>query len=339
MPPAGFEPAHPPPEGGALSPELRGREAELYRTEPGGPDPRTLSWRTENGTSRVMAAAATRMLMREVPVDSTHPICRACGVQYEVEHDLGHCPICDDDRQYIPAGGQRWTTLAQLHSEGHRNVIRDEIRGVTGIGTEPRFAIGQRALLIPGSGGNLLWDCVTYLDDDTVKAIRALGGVTAIAISHPHYYGAMVQWSEAFDGAPIFVHARDRQWVQRGGPVESWEGDSVQVLPGRTLLRAGVHFAGGTIVHWSQGPNGNGALCTGDIFQVVEDRRWLSFMYSYPNLIPEHPETVRRAVRLVDPLPFDTIYGAWWGKVITEDAKGAVTRSARRDLQHIGQEL
>ncbi len=272
-------------------------------------------------------------------MDATYPICRACGVQYEADHPLQHCPICEDDRQYIPPAGQTWTTQQQLREEGHRGLVTPEIRGLTGVGTEPGFAIGQRALLVPGSGGNLLWDCVTYLDDDLVNAVKALGGISAIAISHPHYYGAMIQWSEAFGNAPIYIHARDRQWVQRSGPVHFWEGNSIQVLPGRTLLRAGIHFAGGTILHWSDGPTGNGALCTGDILQVVADRRWLSFMYSYPNYIPEHPDTVRRAVQLVDPLPFDTIYGAWWGKVVTEDAKGAVTRSAQRYLAHLGLEL
>ena len=124
--------------------------------------------------------------------------------------------------------------------------------------------------------------------------------------------------------------------MQRRGNVVFWDGDSVEALPGRTLWRAGIHFAGGTILHWSDGADGAGALCSGDIFQVVEDRRWLSFMYSYPNYIPEHPDTIRRAVRLVDPLRYDVIYGAWWGKVVTGDAKAAVVRSANRYLKHIG---
>ncbi|MGS0684235.1 MBL fold metallo-hydrolase [Nakamurella sp. GG22] len=272
-------------------------------------------------------------------MDSTHPICRACGVQYESDHDLARCPICQDDRQYIPPEGQRWTTQQELAAEGHRTVVREEMRGVPGLGTEPRFAIGQRALLVPGGGGNLLWDCVTCLDDDVIARVQEMGGISAIAISHPHYYSAMIEWSEAFGGVPIYIHERDRQWVQRSGRVEFWEGNSIQVLPGRTLLRAGIHFAGGSILHWAEGPTGNGALCTGDIFQVVADRRWLSFMYSYPNYIPEHPDTIRRAVQLVDPLPFDTIYGAWWGMVVTEDAKGAVLRSAQRYFEHIGLEF
>ena len=269
-------------------------------------------------------------------MDSTHPICRACGVQYEQDHDLGHCPICEDERQYIPPDGQRWTTLAELRDEGHRTVHRDELYGLPAIGTDPRFGIGQRALLVPGEGGNVLWDCITYLDDATVEAVNALGGISAIAISHPHYYGTMVQWSEAFGGVPIHIHRGDEQWVQRRGEVRFWDGDSVEILPGRTLYRAGIHFAGGTILHWPDGVDGRGALCTGDIFQVVEDRRWVSFMYSYPNLIPEHPDTIRRAVKLVEPLTFDVIYGAWWDKVVSKDAKGAVVRSAERYLRHLG---
>ncbi len=267
------------------------------------------------------------------------PICRACGVQFPPDHDLTQCPICDDERQYVPETGQQWTNLGEIHADGHRVQLRQEVHGLWGLGTEPRFAIGQRALLVPGEGGNLLWDCITAIDDDAVSAIREKGGINAIAISHPHYYGTMVEWSDAFDGAPIFIHARDREWVQRSGNVRFWEGDQTEALPGRTLLAAGIHFAGGTILHWPAGAAGGGALLTGDIFQVAEDRRWLSFMYSYPNFIPEHPDTIRRAVHLVDPLAFRAIYGAWWGKVVTEDAKGSVTRSAQRYLEHLGLSL
>src|SRR5699024_1124837 len=125
---------------------------------------------------------------------------------------------------------------------------------------------------------------------------------------------------------------------------------SLEVLPGRTLVNLRVHFAGGTVVHW-QGTDGRGAVCSGDILQVVADRRWVSFMYSYPNLIPEHPDTVRRAVRTLEPVAFDIVYGAWWGKVLdgaeagmgaTDPpagegrAKAAVRRSAERYLRHLG---
>jgi hypothetical protein len=265
------------------------------------------------------------------------PVCRTCAVQYDPDgFDPAVCRICADERQYVGWEGQRWTTVDELRAEGHRGVVRRE-GALHGVGVEPQVGIGQRALLVPGEGGNVLWDCTGYVDADTVAAVREVGGVAAIAVSHPHFYGVMVEWSRAFGDVPIYVHAADRQWVCRAGNVVFWRGESREILPGRTLVNCGVHFAGGTVLHWAGGgERGRGALCSGDIFAVVMDRRWVSFMYSFPNLIPEHPDTIGRAVRLVEPLEFETIYGAWWGRVVDGDAKTALTASAERYLRHIG---
>jgi hypothetical protein len=261
-------------------------------------------------------------------------ICLTCGVQYGAGSPAV-CRICADERQYVGWAGQRWTTLDELRATGHRGVVREETPGLYGVGTEPSFAIGQRALIMPGEGGNLMWDCLTYLDEHTIAEVERLGGLAAIAISHPHYYGTMIEWSRAFGDIPVYIHQADAQWVCRDGNVRLWSGDTATVLPGRTLVNAGVHFAGGTVLHWADGASGRGALCSGDIFQVVMDRRYVSFMYSYPNLIPEHPDTIRRALELVEPLPFDVVYGAWWGRVVESDAKAALHRSADRYLRHL----
>lgn len=63
-----------------------------------------------------------------------------------------------------------------------------------GIRTEPQVAIGQTAYLVRTPEGNVLWDCITYLDDETVEAIKGLGGVKAIAISHPHFFSTHVAY-------------------------------------------------------------------------------------------------------------------------------------------------
>jgi len=247
------------------------------------------------------------------------------------------CPICDDERQYVGWDGQRWTRLADLRAEGRTNRFSEEGPGLTGIGTEPQFAIGQRALLVETAGGNVLWDCISFIDDATVAEIERRGGLAAIAISHPHYYGVLAEWSNAFGGVPVWIHEADRQWLGRtDGRVRLWSGDRVEIgPPGVTLVNCGVHFAGGTVLHWTGGDNGRGALLSGDIFQVVMDRRWVGFMYSYPNLIPELPPVVRRAVALVDDLPFDSIYGAWWGRNVRGGAKDALARSAARYLARV----
>lgn len=267
------------------------------------------------------------------------PVCVTCGVQYPSDAAGGqpeHCKICEDERQYVGYDGQQWTTLAALREAGHSVEIREEVPGLWGLTTSPALAIGQRALLVPGDGGTVMWDSITYIDDEAIERVTELGGISAIALSHPHYYSSMVEWSRAFGDAPIYVHERDAQWLTRDENVVLWSGETEEILPGRTLINAGVHFAGGTVMHWDAGVDGRGALCAGDIFTVVADRRWVGFMYSYPNLIPEHPDTIRNAVDLVKPYRFESLYGAWWDRIITHDAHAAVIASARRYFDHIG---
>jgi len=262
-------------------------------------------------------------------------ICVTCGTQFAPTGDPpAHCPICEDERQYVGHNGQQWTTLDDIRAGSH-NVFTDEETCLTGIGTEPTFAIGQRALLVHTPYGNVLWDCISLLDDATVAEVQARGGIKAIAISHPHYYSSMIEWSRAFD-APIYLHADDREWVMRPDPaIVFWEGETHALVDGLMLIRGGGHFAGGTVLHWAGGADGRGALLTGDIIYVVSDRRYVSFMRSYPNLIPLPASAVRRIVQAVEPYAFDCIYSAWFGSVVASDAKAAVQRSAQRYIAAI----
>ena len=144
-------------------------------------------------------------------------ICVQCGTQFsETVKPPLHCPICEDERQFVGHSGQEWTTLNRLTTD-HRNRFEEEAPRLLGIGTEPEFAIGQRALLVQSPAGNLLWDCIALLDNRTIAEINACGGIRAIAISHPHYYTTMSEWAERFD-AQIFLHTGDREWVMRKSP-------------------------------------------------------------------------------------------------------------------------
>jgi len=262
-----------------------------------------------------------------------HLVCATCGVQFAASAaPPASCPVCEDERQYVPESGQRWTTLEALRPD-HANRIEAEGE-LAGIGTEPRFAIGQRALLVPWGERQLLWDCVTLLDDDTVAEVERRGGLAAIAISHPHYYSAMVEWGRRF-GCPVYLHADDAEWIMRPDPVvELWDGERSELGDGLTLIRCGGHFDGGTVLHWAGGAGGRGALLSGDIVQVIPDRRHVGFMYSYPNLIPLPAAKVEAVRAALNPFAFETIYGAWWGTVI-EDGKGAVERSAARYVRAV----
>ena len=263
-------------------------------------------------------------------------ICARCGVQFdETAAPLPRCPICRDPREHIGPNGQEWTTLEDL-ARTSRNTLRPIEPGISGISTEPVFAIGQRAMLVETPAGNILWDCITYIDDETVEMVKARGGLAAIAVSHPHYYSSMVEWSRRLGGVPVYLHADDAEWVMRPDPcIVFWKGDWEEIVPGATVIRVGGHFAGSSVLHWQDGAGGKGTLHTGDSIYVVADKRYVSFMYSYPNLIPLPPSAVERIVSAVDPFPFDRIYGAWWDSIVTENARSALEASARRYIDAV----
>jgi glyoxylase-like metal-dependent hydrolase (beta-lactamase superfamily II) len=263
-------------------------------------------------------------------------ICMTCGVQYaESDQPPAHCRICEDDRQYVGANGQQWTTLDALQAK-HHNQIRTVEPNLSGISTVPQFAIGQRPLLIQSPQGNVLWDCITVIDDTTIAAVNALGGVSAMAISHPHFYDSMVEWSRAFGNVPIYLHRDNEPWVMRPDScIQYWEGETHTLGDGITLIRCGGHFPGSTVLHWAAGADGKGVLMTGDTIYVVADPRWVTFMYSYPNDIPLNRRAIERIVAAVEPYAYDRLYSGWWDKVIRTDAKNAVKRSAERYIRAI----
>lgn len=262
-------------------------------------------------------------------------ICTTCGVGHAPsEAPPAHCPICEDERQYVNAKGQSWTTLAELQGT-HQNDIRELEPGLWGIGATPQIGIGQRALFIPQPGGGILWDCTPLVTDAAVAHIKAQGGLRAIAISHPHFYSSMVDWSEAFGGIPIHIHEANRPYVMRPSErIAYFTGERIDLGHGITVTRCGGHFTGSAALHWP-GLDGKGVLMTGDTIMVVPDTRWVSFMYSYPNLVPLPAREVTRIVGTVDDLSYDRIYSAWWDRVMTSDAKARVHTSAARYIAAI----
>jgi glyoxylase-like metal-dependent hydrolase (beta-lactamase superfamily II) len=233
-------------------------------------------------------------------------------------------------RQHVPVGGQSWTTLETL-ANSRRNSFRQYEPGVIGIGTEPAFAIGQRALLVCTPAGNVLWDCITYLDAATITLINGLGGLKAIAVSHPHFYTTMGQWSRAFGDVPIHLNARDKAWIMQGNPaVKLWDGETLNLLPDVTLVRCGGHFPGSSVLHWASGAEGRGMVCSGDTLTVAMERKTLTFMRSYPNFIPLSAKLVQGIGAALEPFQFDRIYGHHFDKVIDRNAKQVLRQSVKR---------
>jgi glyoxylase-like metal-dependent hydrolase (beta-lactamase superfamily II) len=260
-------------------------------------------------------------------------ICSACGANHpEAVSAPERCPLCEDERQWVPPTGQQWTTMSRLAAEGCQSVVREVEPGLTGIACEPDVGVGQRGLLVQTPEGNLLWDPPPFVDDAALGAARGAGGLRAISSSHPHMYGAAVQWSRAFD-AELLLADVDAGWLMRPDPaVRTWSG-SLEVLPGVTLVQCGGHFPGSSVLHWAAGAGGRGAILSGDTIMVTPDEDRVSFVYSAPVRLPLAEPSVRGIVRALEPYAFDRIYGGWWNPAVRAGGKVVLERSAQRYIQ------
>ena len=90
------------------------------------------------------------------------------------------------------------------------------------------------------------------------------------------------------------------------------------------------------MLHWAQGCAGKGALLSGDIVQVLAHLRSVTYMWSYPNMLPLPAREVERIVAALEPWEFDRIWGAWWGRTIRADAKAVIRDSAERYVRGLG---
>ena len=268
-----------------------------------------------------------------------HFMCITCGTQYAATiNPPTECRVCSDDRQHVGRDGQRWTTHEQLAASHHVRIDADG--DLMGIGIAEPFAIPQRALLVRSAdAGNILWDCISLVTPDAVARLTEVGGIDLIAISHPHFYSSMVEWSNAFGGVPILVHDADRDWISRSSPnIESWSGDRFDVSPTVTLLHLPGHFPGSSALHWSDGPDGKRLLLAGDSLHVAADRRHVTVMHSVPNYMPVGPAVIRDIQRRLDDVDFDDLYGFTWDLKIVGNARSAVAESLDRYLAAIADE-
>lgn len=267
-------------------------------------------------------------MQRQQDAGVTVRLCATCAVEQPSEGELPEvCPICADERQYVPPEGQRWTTLEELAGEGRSASLTDVEPGIRAITAQPAVGIGQHSLLVSTPGGNLLWEPLGYLDDALVEQVGAAGGVAAIAASHPHMYGVQLEWSRRFGDAPVLVAEADRDWLQRGGDaVRLWDG-AAEVLPGVTLHRIGGHFPGSCVARLT-GADGRGVVLSGDTALVTPDR-WVTFQRSYPNHLPLSAAVVRRIADAFARLDFDRLYDNF-GSLVPSDAHAVVQRSAER---------
>ncbi|PGH28014.1 hypothetical protein AJ80_00269 [Polytolypa hystricis UAMH7299] len=287
-------------------------------------------------------------------------ICGACGVQYNTRA-VKSCKICDDPRQYVAPGGQWWTTLREMQeSKKYKNEFHMDKNhsGMISIFTVPQVAIGQRAILCCTSKGNILWDCITFIDDETVRRIQNLGGIRAIVISHPHYFSTSIHWAKAFN-CPVYISEEDKIWLMRVAegtqsintiktPIEKasprhvfWKGPELD-LGDVKIVKVGGHFPGSSVLLWKETKK----LLIADSITVVPSGVYhvdrppgtvsFTFMWSYPNMIPLPPDEVHSIWKAVSKLDFDDTHGAFWGRDTIGDSKRRVLESAQIFIKSMG---
>jgi hypothetical protein len=266
--------------------------------------------------------------------DATFWICRTCGVEHALRPAV--CAICADERQWVPASGQAWTTLEELTAEGVAVAVRELEPDLVAV-EAPGIGIGQQAKVVRTAQGALLWDPLGFVDDAGVEAVVEAAGASRtvlVVASHPHMYGVQTEWARRLGAAlgrevPVLVSEADAEWVARPGPtVQTWR-DELEVLPGVTLSQPGGHFPGSAVVHWAAGAEGRGVLLSGDTIFANPDRTSVSFLRSYPNRLPLSGAVALRIAEHVARRPFDRLYNNFDGVIATE-ARDVVLRSAQR---------
>jgi hypothetical protein len=260
-------------------------------------------------------------------------LCARCAVEQPPGPMPERCAICSDERECVSPEGQQWSTLTGLREAGQRGSIRELEPGLFGITVAPSVGLGQQAILVRTGSGNLLWDPTGYVDDDLVQAITAVGGVNAIAASHPHMFGVQVEWSRRFGDAPVYVNSADSHWLQRVDEVIRWWEDTAVPVPDVVLHRIGGHFPGSAVAHWA-GADGAGVLLSGDTVSGTPDQRWVSFMRSYPNMIPLSALVVEVIASRLARLTYERLYDNFDGRVGSR-ADTWVQRSSRRYISWV----
>ncbi|MDR2255996.1 MAG: hydrolase [Arthrobacter sp.] len=276
----------------------------------------------------------SKQTMQPEPVTAQ---CALCGV--ETDTPSGTCPICADERQYLPADGvQRWSSPAEQARRGAAVELSELEPGLWALDTRSDVGIGQQAKLIVTQAGNVLVDVPAFIDDAAIEAVRALGGLAAIVPSHPHMFGVQSAWSAAFDDAPVWVSEPDARWVARSFPgLRSWSGE-LEPVPGIRASQPGGHFPGSSVVHF-RAADGAGVLLSGDTIAAVPRAGWVTFLRSFPNRLPLSAAVVRRiAAHVGARYDVERLYDNFEGRVL-RDAGEAIASSAERYARWVSGEF
>lgn len=252
-------------------------------------------------------------------------VCFTCGTKYPKDYKGDTCFICQDDRQYVPLEGQKWTSTRQLKGKYSIKITQLKPKLFEFI-VEPSFAIGQRALFVISESGNFMWDCIPLIDDQLIQFIKEKGGIRAIGISHPHYYSNMAEWCKTFR-CRVYLSKVDKKYVVNPfSKIIYWDNDEIKLWDDIKIIKISGHFPGSSIL-FVPFLSDKGTVFCSDTFYLSPNLKHFSIMYSYPNRIPLPIKEVQNIQKLIEELDFDEVYGFWSHQNLTQKPKESLLKS------------
>ncbi|KAM0306226.1 hypothetical protein ACHAPM_000787 [Fusarium culmorum] len=238
-----------------------------------------------------------------------------CGTQFGIPFDErpSTCRMCNEPRQFVPPSGQSWTALEKLQAN-HRNEFKqDEHDGrIWSIFSKPQIAIGQRAVFIKTEHGNVLWDCISLSDDETIQFVNSHG-------------------AKKFD-CPVYLVAEDQEWLNREDTEHRrvfFDGETQDILPGVTMVKLGGHFPGSSVLHWNNNISGLNRAHHNENHQIF------LFHYAFPNFIPLGPTAMRLMWKRLRPWDFTSVYSLFFTTTVHESSvKEIILESMKRQAMH-----
>jgi glyoxylase-like metal-dependent hydrolase (beta-lactamase superfamily II) len=238
-------------------------------------------------------------------------ICTYCGNRTFIgEGETPECLICANRYVPEPKARVRFKRPDALLPDHHTEIVQLE-EDIWRFYVRPNLGIRHYAFFIQRPGGNVLMDMQPILTNDLAAWIGAKGGLKAIVLSHPHYYGAMDDFSTRFH-APVWIHATDRDWAVGYPNVECLDAEDHSFDETLGMIHIPGQFEGGLCLLYARH---RGILFTGDTLMVSPTTGELSAWKSTPRQVPYTRDEFHVIREGILALEFDQLYASVRGEI------------------------
>ena len=256
-------------------------------------------------------------------------ICTYCGNRTFVQGvESPECLSCANRYVPEPTGDrERFADPDAVRADHRMDIIQLE-EDVWRLHVHPVLGIRHYAWFIERPGGNVLMDMQPLLTDDLEAWIASRGGLKTIILSHPHYYGAMDEFSARFE-ASIRMHVTDKSWPAGYPNVEFFDAETLDLDDAIRVHHIPAQFEGGLCLLYARH---GGILFTGDTIMISPSTGELTSWKNTPRRVPYHLEEYRNIRKRIMALKFDQIYASVRGEV-RSGAKGLADGFTREYLE------